>query len=215
MSPKILWFYQPYPTTRTLEVALLIWQPSAQTSRDYLPQPPFLEECEIRYPGDTERVRRMSLIDETGERYVRMANLACVGSHAINGVAQLHRTVEENDSAGFLRIFPKKFSNKTNGVTPRWMVLSNPKLTNLITQDWKTGLSTWKNSSGWKHLCKFRREWWQIKHDIKRDLAAYIHKAIGHCGESRVAIRHPSETHSRVQAATPECAAHHYPLQPY
>jgi len=58
----------------------------------------------------------MSLIDETGERYVRMANLC--SSHAINGVAQLHRTVEENDSAGFLRIFPKKFSNKTNGVTP-------------------------------------------------------------------------------------------------
>jgi len=55
---------------------------------------------------------------------------------------------------------------------------------------------------------KFRREWWQIKHDIKRDLAVHS-QAIGHCGESRVAIRHPSETHSRVQAATPECAAHH------
>jgi len=89
-----------------------------------------------------------------------------------------------------------------NGVTPRrWMVLSNPKLTNLIT-DWKTGLSTWKNSSGWKHLwsAKFRREWWQIKRHQARPSSLHS-QAIGHCGESRVAIRHPSETHSRVQAA--------------
>ena len=75
--------------------------------------------------------RGMSLIDESGERYVRMAHLASVGSHAINGVAQLHTDLLKQDVlADFDALWPDKFSNVTNGVTPRrWMVLSNPRLT--------------------------------------------------------------------------------------
>jgi starch phosphorylase len=145
----------------------------------------FLDEVRIRYPGDTERVRRMSLIDETGERYVRMANLACVGSHAINGVAQLHtELLKKTILRDFYEFFPEKFSNKTNGVTPRrWMVLSNPKLTNLITrkigENWIKHLEELKRLEAFVEDAEFRREWWQIKHDIKRDLAAYIHKQLG------------------------------------
>ena len=77
-----------------------------------------------------ERVRRLSLIDESGERYVRMANLAAAGSHAINGVAALHtKLLEEYVLRDFYEMYPERFSNKTNGVTPRrWLALANPGL---------------------------------------------------------------------------------------
>ena len=90
----------------------------------------FLEEVRMRFLGDDERIRRMSIIDENGERYVRMAHLACVGSHAINGVAELHTELLKRDVLkDFYELWPQKFSNKTNGVTPRrWMALSNPRL---------------------------------------------------------------------------------------
>lgn len=79
----------------------------------------FLDEVRIKFPNDPDRVRWMSLIDETGERYVRMANLACVGSHAINGVAELHtKLLKETVLRDFYEFFPEKFNNKTNGVTP-------------------------------------------------------------------------------------------------
>ena len=89
----------------------------------------------MRFWGDDARIARLSLIDESGERYVRMANLACVGSHAINGVAELHSELLKQDVLqDFHALWPEKFSNKTNGVTPRrWMVLSNPRLARLIT----------------------------------------------------------------------------------
>src|ERR1700730_2863800 len=78
----------------------------------------------------------MYLIDETGERYLRMAHLACVGSHTINGVAALHSELLKSDVLkDFYEMWPGKFTNKTNGVTPRrWMVLSNPKLSQLISE---------------------------------------------------------------------------------
>ena len=80
--------------------------------------------------------RRLSLIDETGRRYVRMAHLACVGSHAINGVAALHsELLKQTVLRDFYAVTPEKFLNVTNGVTPRrWIVLSNPKLSALITR---------------------------------------------------------------------------------
>ena len=89
----------------------------------------------------------MSLIDEAGERYVRMAHLACVGSHAINGVAELHtELLKQTVLHDFYEMMPEKFSNKTNGVTPRrFMVLSNPGLSRLITG--KIG-DTWVKQPG-------------------------------------------------------------------
>ena len=100
-----------------------------------------------RFPGDEERIQRISLVEETGGRKVRMANLAIVGSHSTNGVAAIHsellRTTTVKDLA---EIFPERFSNKTNGVTPRrWLLLSNPPLARAITRaigdDWITDLS--------------------------------------------------------------------------
>lgn len=80
----------------------------------------FLDDVRKKYLGDNDRVQRLSLIDESGERHVRMANLACVGSHSVNGVAKLHTELLKTDVLrDFYELWPEKFSNKTNGVTPR------------------------------------------------------------------------------------------------
>src|SRR5262249_20605873 len=96
----------------------------------------FLDDIRLRFPSDDQLLRRLSLIDETGEKYVRMAHLASVGSHAINGVAALHtELLKRTVLSDFYRIAPEKFLNVTNGVTPRrWLALSNPKLSALISR---------------------------------------------------------------------------------
>jgi starch phosphorylase len=96
----------------------------------------FLEDVRHRHPGDESRVQRMSLVDDTGERKIRMAHLAIVGSHSTNGVAAIHtellRTTTIKD---FAEMFPERINNKTNGVTPRrWLRMANPALANVITQ---------------------------------------------------------------------------------
>ena len=90
----------------------------------------FLEEVSIRWPGDNERLRRMSLIDEDGERRVRMAYLAIVGSFSVNGVAALHSSLlRDGLFRDFAELWPEKFNNKTNGVTQRrWLAACNPGL---------------------------------------------------------------------------------------
>ena len=95
----------------------------------------FLDTVRLKFSHDLARVSRMSLIDESGERYVRMAYLASVGSHAINGVAQLHsELLKETTLRDFYELWPEKFLNVTNGVTPRrFMVLSNPRLSGLLS----------------------------------------------------------------------------------
>ena len=95
----------------------------------------FLNEVKTKYNGDDQIARRLSIIDEEGERYVRMAHLACIGSHAINGVSALHTELLKRDVLhDFYELNPEKFFNVTNGVTPRrWMKLYNPKLADLIT----------------------------------------------------------------------------------
>ncbi|HET9034815.1 MAG TPA: glycogen/starch/alpha-glucan family phosphorylase, partial [Myxococcaceae bacterium] len=95
----------------------------------------FLRQVQIRHPFDTERLRRMSLIEEGPEKKVRMAHLAVVGSHSVNGVAELHTELLKRDVlSDFAEFFPERFNNKTNGVTPRrWLLLCNPALSALIT----------------------------------------------------------------------------------
>jgi glycogen phosphorylase len=138
----------------------------------------FLEEVRIRFLGDDERIVRMSIIDETGGRHVRMAHLACVGSHAINGVAALHSELLKSDVLkDFYEMWPQKFSNKTNGVTPRrWMVLSNPKLSQLITEHigdgWVKDLSLLKALEPLADDPGFRSRWRDIKLFNKQALAA-------------------------------------------
>ena len=138
----------------------------------------FLEEVRARFPGDEARIARMSLIDESGERYVRMAYLACVGSHAINGVAALHTDLLKRDVLkDFYELWPHKFSNKTNGVTPRrWLVLSNPRLSDLISEhigtDWIKDLAQLRRLEPLAENPEFRARWREIKQFNKRDFAA-------------------------------------------
>lgn len=140
----------------------------------------FLDEVRARYPGDTERVGRMSLIEENHERYVRMAHLACVGSNSINGVAALHTELLQQDVLrDFYELWPEKFNNKTNGVTPRrWLLLSNPQLSELITEKiglgWPTQLDQLKQLEALADDPEFCKRWRQIKQERKQDLVEYI-----------------------------------------
>jgi starch phosphorylase len=140
----------------------------------------FLDKVAKKYPGDSALLQRVSLIDESGDRFVRMAHLACVGSHAINGVARLHTELLESDVLrDFYRIFPEKFSNKTNGVTPRrWMVLSNPRMTKIISgkigDSWIKDLDQLKRLEAHKSDSGFVSAWQKMKLDVKTDLASYI-----------------------------------------
>jgi starch phosphorylase len=137
----------------------------------------FLDQVRIRFLGDEARLSRLSLIDERGERYVRMANLACVGSHAINGVAALHSELLKTDVLrDFHELWPYKFQNKTNGVTPRrWMVLANPSLAKLITSAigtaWITDLNELQRLEPLAGDAAFRDEWQAIKQANKRAFA--------------------------------------------
>ena len=145
----------------------------------------FLEELRVKYPGDEERCRRMSLIDEEGERYVRMAHLASVGSHAINGVAELHSELLKRDvMRDFHECMPEKFTNITNGVTPRrFMVLSNPKLSRLINsrigEDWIRNLQELRGLESSVDDPDFQKEWQRIKRENKQDLAVLIQERTG------------------------------------
>ena len=140
----------------------------------------FLDAVRIKFIDDPARLGRMSLIDESGDRYVRMANLACVGSHAINGVAALHsELLKQTVLKDFYEFSPEKFSNKTNGVTPRrFMVLSNPRLSTLISdrigKGWITELDKLKQLEPLVDDAQFCEDWKQIKHSIKQNLADRI-----------------------------------------
>lgn len=140
----------------------------------------FLEEVRAKYPSDDARVARLSLIEENHEKYVRMAHLACVGSHSINGVAALHTELLQQDVLrDFYDLWPEKFNNKTNGVTPRrWLLLSNPKLSELITEkigiDWVTHLDQLKQLEAFVDDAEFCDRFASIKQQCKQDLADYI-----------------------------------------
>jgi glycogen phosphorylase len=145
----------------------------------------FLDEVRLRFFGDDERIARMSLIDESGPRYVRMANLACVGSHAVNGVAALHsRLLKEDLLKDFHDLSPEKFSNKTNGVTPRrWLALINPRLSALICDaigdGWVRELERLRELEKFADDSAFQERWQQIKRANKCDLAAVARERTG------------------------------------
>ncbi|HJT30522.1 MAG TPA: glycogen/starch/alpha-glucan phosphorylase, partial [Pirellulales bacterium] len=145
----------------------------------------FLDQVQSRFPGDAPRLARLSLIEEGRERYVRMAHLACVGSHAINGVAALHtRLLEETVLKDFHDLWPEKFSNKTNGVTQRRFVrLANPGLSRLITEaigdDWITRGDRLRGLERFAADAAFRQKWVAIKVANKTRLAAVLERATG------------------------------------
>jgi glycogen phosphorylase len=145
----------------------------------------FLDEVRAHFPGDVERVRRMSLIGEDGGQTVRMAHLATVGSHAINGVAALHSDLlKASVLKDFYELWPERFSNKTNGVTPRrFLALSNPGLRGLLDRTigdgWLTDLDRLRGLEAYVDDPDFRKEWRDVKRANKRRLADYLHSTVG------------------------------------
>lgn len=145
----------------------------------------FLDGVRCRYGHDEGRVARLSLIDEKGGRSVRMANLACVGSFAINGVAALHtELLKQEVLSDFHELWPEKFSNKTNGVTPRrFVVLSNPLLTELIKSrigtGWIKNLYELKQLEAFAEDEDFQARWREVKARNKETLARIIEKRTG------------------------------------
>ncbi len=142
----------------------------------------FMDEVRMKYPGDNERLSRMSIIDESGPRYIRMANMACVGSKAINGVAAMHTDLlRKHTLADFNEMYPGKIRNVTNGVTPRrWIAVSNPRLTTLITEaigeKWLTDLDDLKKLEKMADDSSFQDAWLKVKEDNKQDAADKIKK---------------------------------------
>ncbi len=145
-----------------------------------------MQEVELKWPGDVVRKRECSLIEEAETKFIRMANLAVVGSHAVNGVAALHtRLLKRELFPHFDGLYPGKFQNKTNGITPRrWLLDCNPRLSALIERtlgskkwirdlDQLRGLEQFADDSG------FQREFMAIKRENKRDLAAMIEAECG------------------------------------
>ncbi len=145
----------------------------------------FLDEVRTRFPGDNDRVARMSLIDEHDAKYVRMANLATVGSHAVNGVAELHsELLKKTVLHDFYEFSPQKFFNVTNGVTPRrWLALSNPQLSQLITSNvgegWITQEEQLRKLEPFADDPSFRKRWRDVKQTRKQKLAMWIKERTG------------------------------------
>jgi starch phosphorylase len=146
----------------------------------------FLDQVRARVSGDEELVRRLSLIDESGERYVRMAHLACVGSSSINGVAALHsELLKRTVLRDFFEVSPEKFSNVTNGVTPRrWVMLANPGLADLVSRSIGDGWTRDPEGElpaleGLADDAGFREEWRSVKAANKHRLAAAIQERTG------------------------------------
>ncbi|MDJ0508568.1 MAG: glycogen/starch/alpha-glucan phosphorylase [Crocosphaera sp.] len=145
----------------------------------------FLDQVRIKFPNDDSKISSLSIIDESGERYVRMAHLACIGSHHINGVAELHsQLVKDTILHDFYLLSPDKFTNVTNGVTPRrWIAQSNPRLTELITSKigdgWIKNLQELKQLESYAEDKTFRQQWRDAKQAVKEDLANYIQKKVG------------------------------------
>jgi starch phosphorylase len=140
----------------------------------------FLVEVKTKFPGDNDRISRMSLIDEHGEKYVRMANLATVGSHHVNGVARLHSDLlKQTVMRDFAELWPEKFCNVTNGVTPRrFIAVCNPLLTQLITsrigEGWLHHLDMLRNLEQFADDAQFRQKWLEVKLSAKLELAKLI-----------------------------------------
>jgi glycogen phosphorylase len=147
----------------------------------------FLREVQMHWPGDSERLRRVSIIEEGYPKQVRMAHLAAVGSHSVNGVAQLHTDLVKSQlMADFFALWPERFNNKTNGVTPRrWLLHSNPRLTKLLISRLGPGWIDLPELTRLQALTAFADDGelldglYAVKQENKRDVAALIRRRTG------------------------------------
>ena len=149
-----------------------------------------LNEVRERFPADNERYRRMSIIEEGPEKRVRMANLAIVGSHAVNGVAAMHTEILKTDVfRDFYEMWPQKFSNKTNGISQRrWLKSANPRLAGLITETigegWVTDLFQLRRLADFASDAAFRERWRAAKRQNKLQLIEIIEEQYRHRDET-------------------------------
>jgi glycogen phosphorylase len=145
----------------------------------------FLVEVEKMWPGDLEKVRKLSLIEEGDHQMVRMANLAVIGSHSVNGVAALHTQLLKSDLfPEFDELYPGKFNNKTNGITPRrWLLGCNPRLSGLISsrigRGWERHLDELRALEPLAKDPEFQHRFMEVKHANKVDLAGIIAQECG------------------------------------
>ena len=145
----------------------------------------FLAHVATVWPGDDDRLKRMSIIDDAEDKHARMAHLAIVGSHSVNGVSELHtRLVKQSLAADFYELWPERFNNKTNGVTPRrWLLKSNPRLADLITKmigdGWITDLEQLRELEPYADVTQFQMEFCNIKLENKKRLAKIIADTTG------------------------------------
>lgn len=145
----------------------------------------FLDTVEARWPGDVEKKRRLSLIEEGGSQMVRMANLSVVGSHSVNGVAALHTQLLKSQLfPEFDELYPGKFNNKTNGITPRrWLLACNPRLSDLITSrighGWERDLDKLRALEPLAGDPEFQAAFMSVKRSNKEDLARLIKAECG------------------------------------
>jgi starch phosphorylase len=145
----------------------------------------FLSEVASRWPGDNERMQRMSIIEEGGSLQIRMAYLAIVGSFSVNGVAALHsQLLTQGLFRDFYELWPHKFNNKTNGVTPRrWIARCNPGLSSLVSEKigdgWIADLQQISSIAGYADDPHFRQRWHEVKQDNKMRLAALVEAKCG------------------------------------
>ncbi len=145
----------------------------------------FLKQMSLKFPGDLNRLSRMSIIEESNPKRVRMAYLAVIGSHSINGVSRLHSELLKTQLfKDFYEFFPERFNNKTNGITQRrWLRKSNARLSELIIKNigdkWVTDLPQIERLLPFKEDASFRKEWIKIKGRNKSSLADYILKNNG------------------------------------
>ncbi len=145
----------------------------------------FMDDMRLHFPFDPARIARLSIIDESGPKYVRMANLACAGSYAINGVAALHtQLLGDTVLKDFHDVWPEKFQNKTNGVTPRrFIMLSNPGLSALLTETlgegWGKDLGRLREIERYADDSAFQARWRAVKLERKQNLAHIVNTRLG------------------------------------
>jgi glycogen phosphorylase len=145
----------------------------------------FLDEIKQKFPNNIDMLRNMSIIEEGNEKFVRMANLAIIGSHSINGVAKLHsELIKQKVFPEFALVYPKRFNNKTNGITPRrWLKIANPLLAELITEKigdkWITNFNELKKIVKFIDDKKFVKRWQEIKQQNKQVLSKIILETTG------------------------------------
>jgi starch phosphorylase len=145
----------------------------------------FLHRVAAVWPGERARLQRMSIIEESEPKHVRMAHLAMIGSHSINGVSALHSTLIQQDLVpDFFQLWPERFNNKTNGITQRrWLLQANPRLAALISQtlgeSWITDLESLRALASYAQDTGFQHAFMEVKHANKQRLAQVIAQTTG------------------------------------